>query len=216
MNPFFLGTSERRLFGIHTPAASRAGKPRAAVLCQPWGDEYIYAHRCMRQLAIRLSLCGFDTLRFDYFGAGDSAGEEGDTDAEGMRADVVTAIETLEDLAATDKVTLIGLRAGANIAADVAIRFASGMAAGCQGTIEALILWDPLRPLESDALPGRTLTLVTQALQGHELASLAPGRAAESPAAGEFLPAPCPWIEEASTTGVVPIRVIQRIEEWLR
>ena len=211
MTPFFLGTSQRRLFGIHTAAASCGGKPRAAVLCQPWGDEYIYAHRCMRQLAVRLSLCGFDTLRFDYFGTGDSAGEKGDTDAEGLRADVVTAIETLEDLAATDKVTLIGLRAGANVAADVAMRFATGMAAGFRAAIEALILWDPLRPLDGDALPGRTLTLVTQGMRPHELSILPQG----SPAAVEFLPAPCPWIEEASTTGMLPIRVIQRIEEWL-
>jgi uncharacterized protein len=211
VNPFFFGTPERRLFGIHTPAASRAGKPRAALLCQPWGDEYIYAHRSMRQLAIRLSLAGFHALRFDYFGSGDSAGEECDTDVAGMQADVVTAIETLKDLAAAEKVSLIGLRAGANIAAITA--------AGLPAAIEALVLWDPilrpdpcgetvppqLRPLDIDALPSRSLMLLTQS----------PGPQ-EHPGRIEFLATPTPWTESASTTGVIPVRVMQRVEEWLR
>jgi pimeloyl-ACP methyl ester carboxylesterase len=211
VNPFFLGTSQRRLFGIHTPAAPRAGRPRAAVLCQPWGDEYIYAHRPMRQLASRLSLAGFHTLRFDYFGSGDSAGEEGDTNVAGLKADVFTAVETLQDLAATEKVTLIGLRAGANVAAS--------MAAGSPQIIEALALWDPilpgdpcingvlhdLSPLELDALPSRSLILVTQSPHAQEQSSRI-----------ELLPAPRPWIESTSTSGVIPVAVIHRIEEWLR
>jgi len=221
VNPFFFGTSERRLFGIHAPAASDAGGPRGAVLCQPWGSEYIYAHRSMRQLALRLSLSGFHTLRFDYFGSGDSAGEECDTDARGLQADVVTAIETLKDLAATERVTLIGLRAGANIAASTA--------AGSPEAIEALALWDPilpeeaglesapqeLQPLDVDALPSRSLLLVTQRPHAPERSSPAAADAGAQ-ACIEFLPAPCPWTESASTSAVIPVRVIERIERWLR
>ncbi len=211
MNPFFFGTSQRRLFGIHGPAASRPGKPRAAVLCQPWGDEYIYAHRSLRQLAVRLSLGGLHTLRFDYFGTGDSAGEACDTSVAGMQADVLMAIETLKDLAATEKVSLIGLRAGANVAA--------GAAASTPGAIEALVLWDPilagdpcgdsvpdeLPPLDLEALPGRSLVLVTQRPPPHVQSSRI-----------ELLRAPAPWTESVSTSGVIPLAVIQRIEEWLR
>lgn len=209
MNPFFFGSSHRRLFGIHAPAGSRAGKPRAAVLCQPWGDEYIYAHRCMHQLALRLSLLGFHALRFDYFGTGDSAGEESDTDAMGLAADVLTAIETLKEVAAAEKVTLIGLRAGANVAASTA--------AGCPREIEALIAWDPifpgdsspesaprdLQPLDVATLPDRSLLLVTQGTRQQSRRI-------------EFIPAPSPWTESVSTSGATPVRVMQRIEEWLR
>lgn len=211
MNPLFFGSSQRRLFGVHTPGASRPGGPRAAVLCQPWGDEYVYAHRTMRQLAIRLSFAGFHTLRFDYFGTGDSAGEESDTDVAGLEADVVTAMETLKDLAATEKVTLVGLRAGANVAASTA---AASLAA-----TEALILWDPilgedsrhdggpheLQPVDMDALPLRSLILVTQSLPKSKWSRRV-----------ELHPAPSPWSESASTSGVMPVPVIQRIEEWLR
>lgn len=179
----------------------------------------------MRHLAVRLSLAGFHTLRFDYFGTGDSAGEEGDTDAAGLQADVVTAVETLQDLAATEKVTLIGLRAGANVAASAA--------AASRGAIEALILWDPILPgdpsmagmprdlqplsleIGSDALPSRSLILLTQDPGVGEPSSTVPGVAGAGPSS-ELLPAPSPWIESASTSGVMPVRVIQRIEEWLR
>lgn len=221
MNPFYLGTSQRRIFGIHAPAAARAGKPRAAVLCQPWADEYVYAHRTMRQLAVRLALTGFDTLRFDYFGTGDSAGEESEVDVAGLQADVATAIETLNDLAATEKVVLIGLRAGANVAASTA--------AGAPGVVEALVLWDPilavdsgsnsappeLQPLDLGALPSRSLILLTQDARPPEQPPANEGTGVAR-ASIELLPAPCPWNELASATGVIPVRVIQRIEEWLR
>lgn len=195
------------------------------MLCQPLGSEYLYAHRTLRQLASRLSLGGFDTLRFDYFGTGDSGGEEAEVDLAGLQADVVTAIETLQDLAATDQVTLIGMRAGANLAA--------AAAAALPEALEALLLWDPilpgdpalsgvlreLRPIDLESglepLPGRTLILLTQEPRPAE--QPARGQAGADPwPAVELLPAPCPWIESASTSGVIPARVIQRIEEWLR
>ena len=212
MNPFFLGSPRRRLFGIHAAGLSRSGTPRAVVLCQPLGNEYVYAHRSMRQLANRLSLAGFHTLRFDYFGTGDSAGEDGECDPAGLQADVVTAIETLKDLAATERVTLIGLRAGANVAASAAN--------GLRNAVDALVLWDPIGPLDTAALPQRSLLIVTQQPD----TAAPPGRSSmiatqdpRTPATDvEFLAAPCPWIESASTTGMIPVGVIQRIEEWLR
>src|SRR3954451_13983708 len=75
MTPLFFGSRARRLFGIYEPGRSGSRVPRAAVLCHPWGQEYIRAHRSMRRLANMLSATGRDTLRFDYFGTGDSAGD---------------------------------------------------------------------------------------------------------------------------------------------
>lgn len=216
MNAFFMGTAQRRLFGIHEPAAAHEGKARAAVLCQPWGDEYIYAHRSMRQLAVRLSLAGFHSLRFDYFGTGDSAGDECDTDPAGLRADVGAAIETLKEIAATPKVTLIGLRAGANVAAHAA--------ASSPGAIESLILWDPIiegaegAALQSlvDVLPPRSLILATQVRHCYERWNRDREAAGAKPTPVEFVTAACPWVESASTSGALPVPVIQRIQEWLR
>jgi pimeloyl-ACP methyl ester carboxylesterase len=136
MNPFYFGTAERRLFGIYEPAAVGTAGKRAAIICYPWGAEYLYAHRTLRQLALKLSGTGFHTLRFDFYGTGDSDGEPTDIDLAGWEADLETAIEELTEITGLTRVTLIGLRLGAVIAAGVASRL--------RGKIEELVLWDPI------------------------------------------------------------------------
>lgn len=136
MNPLYFGSRERRIFGIYEPAAGVVTRSQAVVLCHPWGSEYIYAHRSMRRLALKLSMAGYHTLRFDFFGTGDSAGEMPDADLRGWETDVESAIEGLEDIVGTAHVSLIGLRLGANIAAAVAARRSR--------EIDALVLWDPI------------------------------------------------------------------------
>jgi uncharacterized protein len=212
VNPFFIGTADRRLFAIYEPAAP-GGRPRAAVLCYPWGIEYTYAHRSMRQLARKLSMSGCHTLRFDYFGTGDSAGEASEPDLPGSQSDVESAIEAAKEVAGTSKVALVGLRMGANIAASVASR-------RCD-EVEALVLWDPIVPAGQPlqglqmAWPDRSLILVTERLKSHH--ELGHGNAESAKQVQiEFATAPCPWIESATTTGALPVRIIQRIEEWLR
>jgi len=226
MNPLFIGTAERRLFGLYEPAASSRGKPRAAVLCYPWGMEYIYAHRTMRQLSSRLSTAGFHTLRFDYFGTGDSAGEMHQANLEGSRSDVAAAIEALKDIAGTSKVALIGLRVGANIAVSVA--------ANHESEVESLVLWDPIvsgeqyveslpagsdvsdtvareirtidLPSSLDAIAQKSMILVTERLPSHEQLGMPV----------EFVPAACSWVESITMSGALPVLAMQRIEEWLR
>jgi pimeloyl-ACP methyl ester carboxylesterase len=136
VNPLYLGTGERRLFGIYEPPAVKLARPRAAVLCYPWGSEYVNAHRSMRHLATKLSQAGFHTLRFDFFGTGDSAGDLVDADLTGWERDTETAIEGLKDIAGAPRVTLVGMRIGATVAARAAARRAD--------EIEALVLWDPI------------------------------------------------------------------------
>jgi uncharacterized protein len=136
MNPFYFGAGRRRLFGIYEATATRGAGERAAVLCYPWGAEYEHAHRAMRHLAVKLSAAGFHTLRFDYFGTGDSAGEMTDADLEGWENDIESAMEELEHIAGAAQVVLIGLRVGATLAAKVAARKAE--------EVNALVLWDPV------------------------------------------------------------------------
>jgi pimeloyl-ACP methyl ester carboxylesterase len=136
MTPFYFGTRERRIFGIYEPAAPGTVGKRAAVLCHPWGAEYLHAHRAMRQLAIRLSIAGYHTLRFDPFGTGDSGGDMTDADLAGWHDDVHMALEELREIVGMGGATLIGLRLGATIATNVA--------ASLPDEIDALVLWDPI------------------------------------------------------------------------
>jgi uncharacterized protein len=203
VNLLSLGTAQRRLFAIHE-AAAPTPRTRAAVLCQPLGTEYTYAHRSMRQLAVRLAMSGFHTLRFDYYGTGDSAGTEAELDLAGCETDVESAMEALADIAGTTRVTLIGLRAGANIAAHVAARRGAD--------VEALALWDPIASEDlqrlAGALPEHTAVFVTDSAQSCDTL----GRMG---LAAEFLPTQCPWVESATTSGMLPVAVIQRVIEWL-
>jgi len=204
VNPLYLGTRERRLFAVYEPAAVRDRRTRAAVLCHPWGAEYVYAHRTMRQLAVKLSAIGFHTLRFDYFGTGDSGGEDSEANPAAAEVDVESAIEGLQDIVGVARVALIGLRLGATLAARTAMRR--------EENVEALVLWDPIVSPEDRAggltrnLPARTLVLLTETRAADNVLT---GIAAES------MSAPTPWVEEATITGAVPVRVIQRITDWL-
>jgi exosortase A-associated hydrolase 2 len=136
MNPFFFGAAPRRLFGIYHPARSAPGEGRAAVFCYPWGSEYLHAHRALRQLAKMLAAEGVHSLRFDYFGTGDSAGETTDADLKGWRTDIESAIDELMHAAGCPRVTLIGFRLGGTLAAEVAARHID--------KIDTMVLWDPV------------------------------------------------------------------------
>ena len=136
MTPLFFGTTSRRLFGIYEAGRKGNRAPRAAVLCNPWGQEYLRAHRSMCRLARMLAASGWDTLRFDYYGTGDSGGDLIEANLGGWEKDIEWTIEEARATSGANRVALIGLRLGANLAASVAVRRSK--------EIEALILWDPV------------------------------------------------------------------------
>jgi pimeloyl-ACP methyl ester carboxylesterase len=196
----------------------------------------------MRQLALKLAQSGCHTLCFDYFGTGDSGGERSDTSLAGCESDVEAAIEALADIAQTPRVTLVGLRLGANIAANVAARGAS--------IVEALVLWDPIvsgsaylhslratktweksgvadTPMANDltsldlrslrgALPERTAIFVTDSVESRERIVELGITVGPKPATIEFLATSSPWLESATISGMLPVPLIQRVVEWLR
>lgn len=219
MTPIYFGDAKRRLFGLFDPASGDAGVPRAALLCHPAGDEYVHAYRTLRQLAVRLSQSGHHVLRFDYYGTGDSLGAERDGDVTSWRDDIETAVAELRDMTGVAKVSLIGLRLGANLAAEVTARHAD--------EIDSLVLWEPLPagkilgdhcqdrgdvpsidwPLLSSALPSRTFVmLTTHNPQAYDSEGLSVERF-------DFL---APWIEERIVSGTIPRDALQRIVNWLR
>jgi uncharacterized protein len=136
MTPLYFGDPQRRLFGLYSPASPGARRTRAVVLCSPWGQEYLRAHRSMRQLALRLTAAGIHVLRFDYYGTGDSAGDMIEGELPGWESDIEAAIEELMDSTGAQRVGLIGLRLGATLAARTAVRR--------RKEVESLVLWDPV------------------------------------------------------------------------
>lgn len=134
MNPILFGSRDRQLFGVHVPAHGKRRR-NGAVICAPWGQEYERSHRACRLLGDRLAANGYDVLRFDYYGTGDSAGSREAITFNGCVQDTLSAVEEICALANVRRVLLVGLRLGAAIA---------DRAAAEARSIDRLVLWDPV------------------------------------------------------------------------
>jgi len=134
MNTFYFGTSEKALYGVYHPPR---GEPRdeGVVLCAPMGQEYIRAHRAFRGLAALLAKKRFHVLRFDYYGTGDSAGDCSAGTFDQWVEDIGTAVEELRDTSGAGRISLVGLRMGATLAARACER---------RDDVDAIVLWDPI------------------------------------------------------------------------
>ncbi|WP_052493370.1 serine aminopeptidase domain-containing protein [Rhodococcus sp. MEB064] len=130
----WFGPRESSLFGsLHIPASRTARG--AVVICSPLAREHIPTYRGLRQLAHLLADSGFLVLRFDYRGQGDSVGLQSDPEAmDGWLQSVREAVEYVR-ASANVPVSLIGVRAGAMLAAEVAHDL---------GPLESVVLLDPV------------------------------------------------------------------------
>lgn len=127
--------------GIDAPLAGWLAMPDdgvargGVVLAPPVGREAHAARRALRELALELTGLGFATLRFDYLGTGDSAG---DFDAPDRASSWIDSIATaVEYLRATrvPGVSVVAMRLGATILSAAGARRDLGLD-GC-------VLWDP-------------------------------------------------------------------------
>ena len=131
--PFFFGP-DGELFGCLQVPQSGA-RNTGVVVCPPFGQEHIQAHRSLVQLAGRLARAGLPVLRFDHFGCGDSAGACDEGSIERWTEDVGIALDEMRERCGVATISLIGLRLGGALAAT---------AAATRGDVRSLVLWDPV------------------------------------------------------------------------
>jgi pimeloyl-ACP methyl ester carboxylesterase len=125
---------DRPLFGwVHLPVGRRARG--GVVIFPPIGHDQRLAYPTLRALAGQLAAQGFLVVRFDYDGAGDSAGDPDDPDR--INAWLRSGEDALRLVRGCGVTWIagVGMRVGASLAAMVAERI--------QG-VDALVLWDPL------------------------------------------------------------------------
>jgi alpha-beta hydrolase superfamily lysophospholipase len=92
------------------------------------------AHHALRLLGERLESLGICALRFDYDGMGDAAGSNADGHrVQSWLRSTAQAIEVLRE-AGVSAVSLVGMRMGAVIAANVAAE---------DSALDQIVLWDP-------------------------------------------------------------------------
>jgi alpha-beta hydrolase superfamily lysophospholipase len=163
--PIWFGTAERPLFGwFHSPEDGRARS--GVVLCPPFGREYTQAHYALRLLAERLASLGICTLRFDYDGTGDSAGNGGDPErVPAWLGSITAAMETVQ-AAGAEKTFVVGMRIGATLA---------GIVAEKSAILEGLVLWDPVASGKEYLSYQRALSALSLEVSGGDGSVQAPG-----------------------------------------
>ena len=132
--PFFFSVNEASCLGwFHAAQAHARGV--GVVMCRPIGYEAMCAYGAYTQLAEMLAQSGFDVVRFDYPGTGDSSGD--DTQPGRVRSwidSIVAAAHELKQLASVSRLCLFGLRLGATLAAQAARRLEG---------VESMVMWAP-------------------------------------------------------------------------
>ncbi|HEX7793218.1 MAG TPA: alpha/beta hydrolase [Vicinamibacterales bacterium] len=137
LQPHFFGAIDAPLFGCYHAPSSRQQARQGVLLCHPLGHEYMACYRTIRQAAVRLAQAGAGVLRFDFYGAGDSAGDASDGCPSRWVGDVATATAELQKRLGDERVAFAGLRLGASLAL-LALQDQRAAAT------TALILWDPI------------------------------------------------------------------------
>lgn len=149
MTPVVFGPTGKQLMGMYHAPEPAGALAAGVVLCNPLGYEAMCTHRTYRHLANHLATAGFDVLRFDYQGTGDSSGRSDEPDR--VRAwleSIHAAVDELHAIAGVAAIDLFGVRLGATLAA---------LAAGQRRDIRGLVLWAP-------AVSGRTYVRELRAL----------------------------------------------------
>jgi pimeloyl-ACP methyl ester carboxylesterase len=133
--PYYFGNSDRQLYGVYDTPRSNTFRDAGVLLCYPIGQEYMRSHWASRQLVSQICRSGLHCMRFDYFGTGDSAGMGYKTELGQWQSDVNTGLAEFNDISGVSKVSLVGLRFGAAIAATAPVQ---------SSWVRKLVLWDPV------------------------------------------------------------------------
>ena len=132
--PFFFESQGASLL-VWMHRASSIVKGHGVLICPPIGHEMVHSHRSLRHLADALAKRGLTVLRFDYQGTGDSEGSDADPQlCQRWLGNVRDLCEWLRAEGDCEKVSLVGLRMGATLAAYHAH----------EHEVDGLVLWEPV------------------------------------------------------------------------
>jgi len=125
--PLLAGDTASAVYAVHYEPPLAVACRGAALICPPYGHEYVRTHRAITRLCESLAHAGCHALKFDYFGTGDSAGDSGTGGIERWIADIQIAAGELKRRAGIDKPHIIGLRLGAMLAIAAPIQVAKAV-----------------------------------------------------------------------------------------
>ena len=126
------------LYGLYSPSAGQIPSPPVLV-CPPIGFEYARCHFFLRTLMERLAESGAASLRFDFYGSGDSLGQDVEASPDRWRADLRAALDELRRRTGAPQVRVFALRLASLLALDALPADA----------VQRWVFWDPVTNGES-------------------------------------------------------------------
>ncbi len=138
--PFFIAPEEARIFAVcHKPVGnSLPDRNTCVIFCDPFAEEAAITQKITVDFARLLAIRGYQVIRFNYRGTGDSSGLFQDCtintyldDIDRVRHDFLKQSDS--------RIVLFGVRLGATLAA---------MAAAMTPEVHALIMWEPIADLK--------------------------------------------------------------------
>lgn len=127
----FLAIDDEQLYYVHHPAVG--SKRGSVLLAGPFANERTYSAIVWRRWARYLAERGFDVIRFDYRGVGESSGNFHEKTFSVWMDDIRLCVNMLLESSGGCPVILHGLRLGALLLSHL---FNSG-------TADALLMWEP-------------------------------------------------------------------------
>ena len=112
--PFFFGASGRGLFGLlHAHEDTNPASTHGVVLCAPLLQDGIRSHRALWSLAQTVGQFGIPALTFDWYGTGDSGGQDVELTLPGMLDDLERACAEVLRRGEVSSVQFLALRSAA-------------------------------------------------------------------------------------------------------
>jgi hypothetical protein len=112
--PFFFGAPGRNLFGLlHVREETTPASQHALLLCAPLLQDGIRSHRALWSLAQTVAQFGIPTLTFDWYGTGDSGGQDVELSLPGMLDDLERACAEALRRGEVSNVHFLALRSAA-------------------------------------------------------------------------------------------------------
>lgn len=113
--PLFIDAGNRRLYAVYYPAA---GEPRRrnVVYCPPFGQEHVRLYRALHESALRMSRSGFDVLRFEFSGTGNSLDPDDAICIDMWHEDLIAAVNKVIELSTFSTTSMFAIRMGTVVA----------------------------------------------------------------------------------------------------
>ena len=134
IEPLMFCSGNYRLMGVHYVPSPQSKRGVGVLMCNQVGPNYAEYYKTARMLVNMLVARGFDCLRFDYVGCGDSGGGFEDGSVRQWISDISSAEMLLKERSGCSAVLPCGFGFGALLAT----------AHAAASDVKSLVMWEPV------------------------------------------------------------------------